>query len=237
MNTRLTTTIMPMTKRGKRLAQMRLWQLISPALPIGSYAYSQGLEAAVEAGWVHDETSAASWIRGVLTHGLMRVDVPVMQRLYHAWQAEDMQKVHYWNNYILAMREAAELREEDRQQGLALMRLLNDLGVKQACFIDREAMSVLSLFSLATVAWQIDLADASHGYLWSWCENQVAAAIKLVPLGQTAGQRILSTLVEVLATQVEPALQLDDEAIGGVLPGLALASAWHETQYSRLFRS
>ena len=190
-------------------ARFRLWQLISPALPVGAYAYSQGLETAIEQGWVKDETDAANWLRGVVQNALLRVDVPVLSRLYKAWQQDDMQAVHQWNDFLLAMRESAELREEDRQLGQALARLLNDLGFEQAWY-NKSSSSFLSLFSLAAVRWQIPLHEAAAGFLWSWCENQVAAAIKLVPLGQTAGQRILGQLIEVIDSQLEQGLQMND---------------------------
>lgn len=217
-------------------AQYRLWQLISPALPVGAYAYSQGLETAIEEAWVTDEHTTISWLSGVLKNSLLKVDVPVLCRLYHAWQKEDLLAVHQWNDFLLAMRESRELREEDRQLGQSLARLLNDLGFEQAYF-NKPACSFMSLFSLAAVKWQIPLADAASGFLWSWCENQVAAAIKLVPLGQTSGQRILGQMIEVIDQGLETSLQLTDDEIGSVLPGLAMASAWHESQYSRLFRS
>lgn len=217
-------------------AQYRLWQLISPALPVGAYAYSQGLETAIEEAWVSDEQTTVAWLSGVLQNSLLKVDVPVLCRLYDAWQQDDLATVQQWNDFLLAMRESRELRDEDRQLGQSLARLLNDLGFEQAYF-NKPACSFMSLFSLAAVKWQIPLRDTASGFLWSWCENQVAAAIKLVPLGQTSGQRILGQMIEVIDQRLETSLQLKDDEIGSVLPGLAMASAWHESQYSRLFRS
>ena len=231
----LITTIIT-TEAMQTTAQLRLWQLISPALPVGAYAYSQGLETAIEEAWVHDEQSTLNWLTGILQHSLLRVDVPVLSRLYQAWQDGALDTVQAWNARLLAMRESAELREEDRQMGQSLARLLNDLGFERALF-NKPACSFLSLFSLAAVTWQIPLRDTASGFLWSWCENQVAAAIKLVPLGQTAGQRILGQMIGFIDNGLEQGLQLKDDEIGSVLPGLAMASAWHESQYSRLFRS
>ncbi len=225
-----------MIETQKQSARLRLWQLISPALPVGAYAYSQGLETAIEEGWVSDEQTVSDWIGGVMVHSLIRLDVPILTRFYQAWQQDDSAAVIYWNQLILAMRESAELRQEDLQLGHALSRLLNDLGLTQET-LSRQSCSYLSQFSLAAVRWQIPVPEAASGYLWSWCENQVAAAIKLMPLGQTAGQRILGCLIELIDTQVTQGLELNDDEIGSVLPGLAMASAWHETQYSRLFRS
>ncbi len=218
------------------MAQFRLWQLISPALPVGAYAYSQGLETAVEEGWVTDESSAAEWISGILVNSLIRADIPIFVRLYDAWQEDDLKAVNDWNAIMLAMRESAELQQEDRQLGRALARLLIDLGCEKAA-LNRLCCAFVTQFSLAAVNWQIPLVDAARGYLWAWCENQVAAAVKLVPLGQTSGQRLLGRLMLVISEHLDAGLKLNDDEIGGVLPGLVMASAWHETQYSRLFRS
>lgn len=219
-------------------ALLRLLQLASPALPVGAYAYSQGLEHAVVACWVRDEETAARWIIGMLEHPLAHLDAPLLARLYRGWQGDDRDAVRYWNRYLQASRESAELLAEDRQLGGALARLLADLDITTATDWRRgRAPSFATMFALAAVRWNIALPDAVSGYLWSWCENQVAAAIKLVPLGQTAGQRILSRAVGAIPAVVERALTLSDDDIGCVAPAAAIGSALHETQYSRLFRS
>ncbi|MBI5041097.1 MAG: urease accessory protein UreF [Gammaproteobacteria bacterium] len=220
------------------LALLRLLQLVSPALPVGAYAYSQGLEQAVQLAWITNEAQAAEWIEGVLENGLARVDAPVLLRLHAAWSALDLDQVEYWNHFLYACRESAELQAEDRTLARALTRLLIDLGVSEAKPFATQARSTFaSLFALAAVHWKIPAAQCVQGYLWSWAENQVAAAIKLVPLGQTAGQRISLRLGERIPHLAEAARALADEDIGQTMQGLAMASAWHETQYSRLFRS
>ena len=224
-----------MTKQG---ALLRLLQLASPALPVGAYAYSQGLEYAVETGWVNDENSACDWMLGILQYGLARLDVPVFSRLYKAWENADESGVQQWNDYLFAARESAELQQEEQHLGRALARVLSSQGIGEAKSwqsIDRACFA--TMFSLAAVRWKIALLDAATGYLWAWTENQTMAATKLVPLGQTAAQQILSQAQPMIVTAVETGLSLDDEDISGALPGLAIASALHETQYSRLFRS
>ena len=186
-------------KEGWRLTSsvglLHLLHLASPALPVGAYSYSQGLEYAVEAQWVRDETSALDWIAGLLSHTLAHLDVPVAARLYHAWQHDDVDAVTRWSQFLLANREARELQDEDRNMGLSLARLLNDLGMTDAAaWCKADYACFLTLFTLAAQRWQIALPDALHGYLWSWAENQVLSAVKLIPLGQTAGQRLLRTL-------------------------------------------
>lgn len=217
---------------------LRLLQLCSPMLPIGAYAYSQGMEYAVSAGWVKDESTAADWIQGLLENSFLNLDLPVLSRIYKAWRADDENAVVYWNDYLYASRESAELRAEDRQLAQACARLLVDLGFSQAAsWIERPRACFLSLFSLGAVNWQIPLEDASNGYLWMWAENQVLSAVKLVPLGQTAGQKILSSAAEIIPGVVRSGLELDEDGIGFMAPGQVMASALHETQYTRLFRS
>lgn len=219
-------------------SSLRLWQLISPALPIGAFAYSQGLEYAVEQGWVKDEITAGQWILGLINHSLSSLDVPVLVRLHKAWQRNDIADVIYWNRYLHASRESSELLTEDRQVGGALKQLLIGLGVGQVNdWPDEEHAGFAAMFALAAAQWNIPVSDACHGLIWSWSENQVAAAIKLVPLGQTAGQRILSAIVHEIPAAVENGVHLPDDGIGMTAHGLGIASALHETQYTRLFRS
>ena len=232
-------TALPQAEKGVvPLALLRLLQLCSPALPVGAYAYSQGLECAVERGWVRDEASAGDWILGLLSHSLRRLDLPIFTRLYTAWRAMDVAEIHRWNARLYASREAAELQREDQQLGAALARLLIDLGLVEAePWRHERRVCFATLFSLATVKWDIALPDAAAGYGWAWVENQIAAATRLIPLGQTASQRLLIAAGPVLVDAVREGLTLPDEDLGAAPPGLALAGALHETQYSRLFRS
>ncbi len=220
------------------IANLRLWQLISPALPVGAYAYSQGLEYAIEAGWLNTEHDVHDWISGQLAHNLAHLDIPILARLYPAWQTNDENQIAYWTRYILASREAAELKTEDQNLGRALATLLNQLELPQARpYLHSDQAAFATMLALAATHWQISLHDVCQGYLWMWCENQVAAAIKLVPLGQTQGQKMLLQLADAIPAAVQTGLQLGDDEIGMSAPGLGIASALHESQYSRLFRS
>jgi urease accessory protein len=173
-----------------------------------------------------------------LAHNLRRLDLPIFVRLYQGWQTADLNEVRRWNARLHASREAAELQREDTHLGAALARLLTDLGMAEAT-VWRSASRVCfaTLFSLAAVKWDISLQAATTGLAWTWVENQVAAATRLIPLGQTASQRLLVAATPVLIDAVYAALALSDADIGAAAPGLALAGALHETQYSRLFRS
>jgi len=213
-------------------ALSRLLQLASPALPVGAYSYSGGLEAAVEAGVVHDAPSAERWIGDVLAHSVARMEAPVLLRLVQAFcegvSAQD------WNDRFLASRETAELRAESVQMGYSLERLLSDLGIGVTGI---EEPAFPAAFALAVARWEIDPMSALVAYLWAWVENQVMAAVKSVPLGHTDGKRMLLSLGERLAGFADRAAQLTDDELGNFAPGLALLSSRHETQYSRLFRS
>lgn len=220
------------------LGRVRLMQLTSPALPIGAFTYSQGLEWAVEADWVRDPATLADWLRGLMDDGLAQLELPILLRLYRACENEDLAAIAAWGRRLYASRESRELRAEEHNRARALLSLLGDLGMQQA--VDwRDALlhCQVAPFALAAVQWQIGSRDCLLGYAWGWLENQVAAAIKLVPLGQTDGQRVQLSLAECLPPMVERALLVEDDDIGAGAPALAIASARHETQYTRLFRS
>lgn len=219
------------------LTQFRLWQLISPSLPIGSYAYSQGLEYAVETGWVKNEKEMHDWITGIVSHMHQQLDVPVLTRLYKAWSDNDVATVEYWNAFLLASRESSEFMLEDVQLGRALTVLLKDLDCDRPALLEADELAFATALAAAGAQWQISLPMLAQAYIWMWIENQVSAAIKLVPLGQTAGQRILFSCAEKLAEVVELALQVEDDDIGQSAMALAIASACHEDQYTRIFRS
>jgi len=220
------------------LAHLRLYQLISPSLPIGAFTYSQGLEWAVEAGWVKDQASLQQWLEGVLQLSVARLELPVLIRLRQAMDIQDVKSTLHWSRYLYASRETSELRAEERQRGKALGVLLPSLGVEITPDLQPAIdMTQLAGMALASHHWQIPIEDLCTGYLWSWLENSVMAGVKLVPLGQTSGQRVLLDLSEQLPNLVELSLSITDENVAGSTPALAIASARHETQYTRLFRS
>jgi urease accessory protein len=220
------------------VALLHLLHLTSPALPVGAYAYSQGLEYAIDSGQLKTTHDVAHWLAGVLQHGLAYLDLPVLMRCYQAWRVNDYAAINHWNYFLRASRETSELLLEDEQLGLALSRLLMDLGLPV------EAIHALTvkpcfavMFALAGSYWQIPLAHLLHGYGYSWLENQVAAATKIVPLGQTAAQKLLVQLLPTIPTAINTAQTLADNELGSSLPGQVMASSLHEYQYSRLFRS
>jgi len=214
----------------------RLLQLASPTLPVGAFSYSQGLEAAIEAGIVHDRASAEQWIAELLELSVVCMEAPILVRLVAASGAGDHAAAARWNEDFLASRETSELRAETVQMGYSLRSLLAQLD-GAAALEAMEEPSFPAAFAYAAAQWRIAPHDALVAYLWAWLENQVIAAVKTVPLGQTDGQRILLSLGDRLEAIAGEAESIDDAALGSYGPGLALLSSVHETQYSRLFRS
>lgn len=214
---------------------LRILHLASPALPIGAFHFSQGLEYAVEAGWVNDEPSALEWVSGIARHAVATLDLPVLLRLHRAGTAGDDDSLRHWGQLLIAARETEELRAEDRHMGSALVRLLRELGLTSSA--PNTQRGYAEMFAVACVHWNIPEREALHAYSWAWAENQVLAAVKLVPLGQSSGQRILHSLVPLLEQIATQALTIEDEDIGACAIMQGLASARHESQYTRLFKS
>lgn len=221
-----------------------LLHLASPALPIGGFSYSQGLEAAIDCGMVTDAATAEHWIRDNLVHVQAQCEAPVWLLLHRAWQAQDHAAVAKWNDWFHVTRETSELRLETEQMGWSLAKLVGQMewGDEPMRNTLRE-LSPLCLptaFTAACVALDINERDGLAAYAFNWAENQVAAAIKAVPLGQVAGQRMLRGLHRHVLDAVEEAAQRADAEpprLSTFSPMLGVLSARHETQYSRLFRS
>ncbi len=228
--------------RTNELAQLRLFQLINPSLPIGSFTYSQGMEWAVENGWITDANTLFSWLESVLFDSLACLELPILSRLYDASKEQQTEQFSAWSQQLLASRETKELRQEEINRGRAVLMVLNKLPVSptwpellnwRPALLKTQAAS----FALASVKWKIPQKDLLMGYAWSWLDNAITVAIKLIPLGQSDGQAALYQLSELLPELVEQARAINDEKIGASTPALAIASSLHETQYTRLFRS
>ncbi len=223
------------------LALARLLQLASPMLPVGGYSYSQGLEWAIEEGTVHNAASAEQWIGDVLEYSLASFELPLLSRLCHAWQLQDQQQINHWNDFFCAGRETAESHAETLQMGYSLRRLLESLaendGVQLQLLQKISPISFPTAYAYAVTSWRIPTDAALQAYAWSWLENQISAAIKTIPLGQTDGQRTLFALAGRLPQLIEDSCRVADDEISNFAPGLTFAGCRHETQYSRLFRS
>lgn len=219
----------------------RLLQLCSANLPVGGFSFSQGLEYAVEMGWVHDTDSTCQWVEMNLSQSIARTDLAIIKRQYETLLDDDFLAFEKWNQHLIACRESNELRLADVAMGKALIRLLKQMDAidssKYQVLLDNTEMSFVSAFVITAVACKLDLLLTQSGYCWTYIDNQIAAATKLVPLGQTQAQNLLFEITEQVETSIQLANSLQDNDIGASLPRLAMASAWHETQYTRLFRS
>jgi urease accessory protein len=224
------------------IALARLLQLSSQALPIGGYSHSQGLEAAIDRQVVTDESSLLRWIADVLEFSMNSFEIPSMLAMASAWARPDAAVMAALNEDFLATRESAEIRAAAVQMGFSLRALLCILPDFPAAMIDtlrsmREP-SLPCVWSATSTAWEIEPQESVMGYLWTWAENQVLVAMKAVPIGQSAGQRVLLEMgskIAQAAAHIRPVAPDDD--CSNFCPGLAILSAQHETQYSRLFRS
>lgn len=224
-------------------ALLRLLQLASPALPVGAFSYSEGLEALVHQQQITSPDQLIHWLGQELHHGAIRMDAALMLRCDQASQAEDWQQLLTWNQWINASRETEELRLQSEQMGRSLLRLINQLQPPLA--MPSESFNQLqaapchfaAAFGLAAAHWQIAEQQALLGYLQSWASNLIAAAVKLIPLGQTVGQQLLFDLQQSLEQGALDIQQLQDNELETCGWGLSLASMGHEMQYSRLFRS
>lgn len=233
---------LPLLKpQAEPLKLNRLLQLCSANLPVGGFSFSQGLEYAVEMGWLTSAETTASWININLEESIAQTDLAILKRLFTALSEDDLSGFTYWNSHLIACRESHELLLADLAMGKALIRLMKQLDTLNLdaykVILQLKEVSFVSAFSLCAYVFDLDLVSAQSGYCWTYIDNQVAAATKLVPLGQTQAQNLLFELTENTPLLIENANTITDDDIGTSLPHLAMASAWHETQYSRLFRS
>ena len=215
---------------------LHLLQFASPALPIGGYSYSQGLETALEEGLVRDADSARAWIARCLDEVVARWDAPVLWRLLKAFAARDGDAVAQWGQCFLASRDTAELRAETVQMGYSLGRLIAELGVADTSALGEDVTLPLA-FACAVDGLDIPHDEALLAMLFAWVENQVLVCVKSVPLGQVAGQRLLLSLRREIERAALLARSLPDDALSNWAPGLSMLSMRHEVQHGRLYRS
>ena len=225
-------------------ALIELIRLASPALPVGGFSYSEGLEAAVDAGLLPDEAAVARWLTDQLHLGLARSDLPACAQAFTAWRAGDFARAAALNAWVTQTRESHELLAQSQQMGRSLLEWMRRRGPDGSADAQLQAAAAMApaptwplAFALAAARSGAPLRESMLAFAAGWCDNLVAAAIKAVPLGQVAGQRLLDALAAQIPAVVDAALQLPDGARQAFAPMLAVLSARHEVQYSRLFRS
>ena len=223
-----------------------LLQLASPALPVGAYSYSEGLEVLVDVSKINSERSLNHWLEQELCCGAIRLDAAVMVRAYRAVELGDLEALTHWNAWLSAVIETEELRQQSWQMGQSLVRLLLKMqavktgGGSLQSLVDAAGLpcNFAIAFGIAAAHWQINSpTSVLLAYLHSWATNLVMAGVKLIPLGQTAGQQLLLELHDNIVCATEEILTLEDDDLSSCSWGLSLASMAHETQYTRLFRS
>ena len=218
-------------------ALLKLLQLTSPALPVGAFSYSEGLETLVVQGQLGDSVGLLTWLVQELRHGSVRLEAAIATRAHY--HSATPKQLAYWNQWLTASRDTAELRQQSWQMGRALVRLATKLHPElQTTFTACGSPCNFAIgFGILAAHWQIDANTMVLGYLQSWAANLIGAAVKLVPLGQTDGQSCLLTLIPELMHTAEQIVNLADDDLYVSGWGSAIASMQHETLYTRLFRS
>jgi urease accessory protein len=218
---------------------LTILQLASPALPVGAYGYSEGLETLIENGTITNIENLEDWLKSELIYGSICLDAAIMVRGFHAVKLGDRSALKRWNLWLSAARDTEELRAASWQMGRSLMQLLGKLEPEILPVVNAVGYpgNYAIAFAIACAHWDINIQAALLAYLHSWANNLITAGIKLIPLGQTAGQELLLGLQPLLITTVGEILTMEDDDLGCCSWGLSLASMQHETQYTRLFRS
>ena len=215
-------------------ARLKLFQLVSPALPVGAFSYSEGLEVLVQQGLLAGPQDLEPWLRAELQRGAVAMEAAALGTLFSALRGGDLAAVVELDGWLLAQREAAEVRAQQRQMGQSLLLLLADLGWPLP---GGAALAWPAAFAWAALCLELGSPDLEEAYLYSWVANQISAAVRLVPLGATQGQRLQLALAPLIAGQAAELSSSDPRQLwnGGI--GAGLAQLQHAELYSRLFRS
>lgn len=231
------TTATPMTTE-----RLRLLQLASPALPVGGFSYSEGLEVLIQGGRLQDAADLEAWLRAELQRGLLPVEAAALRPLAVAldsWRRQpdpaQERAVRDLDDWLLLQREAPELRAQQRQMGRSLLQLLAGLGSPLPGGVHDLAWP--AAWAWAALCGQLSPLSSVEGYLSSWLANQLSAAVRLLPLGPSEAQRLQWQLAPLLAERATVLLDTDPQQLwsGGI--GAGLAQLGHGGLYSRLFRS
>ncbi|NRA66014.1 MAG: urease accessory protein UreF [Pseudobacteriovorax sp.] len=209
--------------------------MTSPNLPIGGFSWSQGLEGAVSLGLVADQESLCQWLETVLSKSLVYNELATMSHAYQASSRQDAETLAHLDHLLMATKETKELRDESLQMGKALQKMLRETHPE--IWLSLETYSYEVLFAEFVQQQSVPIDVALAAFVWSWLENQVMAATRLISIGQVATQKILVQFQQTIPSLVTQSQTIGEDDIGFSLPSLFFSSACHESQYSRLFRS
>jgi urease accessory protein len=230
---------------------LRLLQITSPALPVGAYSYSEGIEYLCSLGTIQTENDLFDWLKREMQFGFITNEAAIAIRAHQAMLKHDLVALSYWNSWLSATRETEEIRLASWQMGQSLLKLwrqLDDQQLSYSLLIDEvlptakdnamgQGCNYAIAFGIVAASLEIDVINTAIGYIYSWVSNLVSAAVRSVPFGQTSGQQIIFRLSTDILQSSQFALQRSDDQLEWCGWGTSLASANHETQYSRLFRS
>jgi urease accessory protein len=227
---------------GVRLQRLMTW--LSPAFPVGAFSYSHGLEAAVETGMVTDRASLSDWVETIVATGAGRVDAALLRAAHEAVAENDGDALGWAVERGDALRPTRELGVETASQGAAFIAAIDrhwpapalmDL-IALAAYENREIAYPVAVGATAA-AHDIALVPALESYLHAFAANIVSAGVRAIPLGQSDGLHVLATLEPVIVAAAALARTRTLEDLGSATVMVDWASAIHETQYTRLFRS
>ena len=222
------------------LLLMRLLRVGSPGLPIGAFSHSQGIEWVVNKGYVGNEAQLEDWLRTLMYTNQKCFDLPIASKLYEAWGKNDLNRVKGLNNLYFASKDCLELRQETLQMGRSLLEIFiqtREIKTIAADFKDFETVTFLTALSYVLSKWSVGVENCLTLILWGWLENQVVAAMKLIPIGHLACQKIFGSLENNFGDIIKEALNIEETSWSNFSLGQSIACAKHETQYSRMFRS
>ncbi len=237
-STRTSSQLLMINTARESKAQLRLLQFLSPAMPVGAYSYSQGLEWAVEQGWITDEASFEQWVTELIGSTLTLQELPLIRRLHRCFLRHDLEGIEHWSQTALAVRDTAESRQEEQDRAMAYLRVLETIASvhddwPRHCFL-RSPLVAMSYFS---VDQGIDEESLSEAFAHNWLENMLITGVKIIPLGQSSAQKLLFELADEVIIALQGSLKVADDEIGVSLPALSMASCGHEQQYTRIYRS
>lgn len=230
-----------MPKFHNLLKKFQLLHLTSSNLPIGNFTYSQGLEYAIKKKWVKDKQTFFIWQKNQIDHNIMYTDLPILKRLYDACLSCNINKFSYWTFFLLASKDTYELKKEETQKGITLSKIINDI-----CFVKKNQnkkwfniikQTYLGCLVFLGKTWKISLKELALSFLYSWIENSIMVALKIVPFGQKTAHLLLKNFYEYLSKIIFKSFRLKNKELGASIPLLSIASSCHEKQKSRLFRS